>query len=1219
MTTRGSAGLSRLLFVLVLVSAVRGQQATLVEKEGQVVVTKVSARPEPAAVGTALVARDKLGTGESSRAVLRMSEKWFARVDEETDIEITPGALGARSADSLRLALGGAFVFSREEKGELKIQTPSATGGLRGTQLVVRVDAAGKTTMQVLEGEVDLANDFGRVQLRSGEAGEAEVGHAPRKTAVIETRNLLQWALYYPAVLVPEELGLASDEQSRLAASLEAYRAGSLLDARDLFPASEPGRSEAAGAFKAAVLLATGRVEAARTVLRDVPRQSPGRAALERMIAAVLGSDLSEASAPQGASGWLAESYFRQSRHDLEAARTAARRATELAPRSGYAWERLAELEFSFGRTREALRALDESLRLSPRNAQAHALRGFALSAENRIGDARAEFQQTVALDGGLGNGWLGLGLTKIKQGDLAAGQSDLQTAATVEPTRAFLYSYDGKALNLQSHDALARKDFDLARQIDPQDPTPWLYSAIQTQQGNRYNEAIGDMERSIELNGNRRVYRSQFLLDQDSAVRSANLAKIYQNDGMTDLSVREATRAVDSDYANASAHLFLADSYYALIDPKRISLRYQTAWFNELLLANLLSPVGGGPLSQFVSQQEYSKLLSPDGAGGSTVTEWRSGGYFDSQNSVFGSRGRASAGLDFLYHKDPGTRPNNDDTRKELWGQAKFQVTADDTVYTLLHWRDQKDGDLFQTYADTSNNPGYRYEDRQAPGLALAGWNHRWAPGWVTLFLGGRLDSDQTATAPNASEILLQRDPSFFYPGFIEPAPGGGLQFTDPVLRNANPAPVGFNADGSLKFSPAFLNSIAPFLGRAPVSGVYSDRFNLATERRSVAWTAELEQIWQTNRNTLLAGGRWQSGWFNTTDRLDLLDVALKPYFPSPAALQNSRVGLRRESVYAYDYFSPAPWLTLVGGGSWDRLEHPADFRFPPVSDRKVVDQRANAKAGFTFKPAPWLTVRGAYTEVLGGVALDEDVRLEPVQFAGFSQTFRTIISESIASSVEAPVYKNKGLSVEGRLPTRTWWGASLNELRERVDRTVGAFDVLFLPAFPVGLGILPASTTEALRYREVDSAVGVNQLAGDNFAFGVTYHHTRAELRDVYTQVPATLLAAADQFGVAALDQVTLGANWNSPTGWFVRAEADWYRQWLEGVILGTAAATTPGDNFWQANLEGGFRFHHNLREISVGVLNLGDRDYHFSPLDNILEPPRARTIYVRCRAAF
>ena len=201
MPARSSPPVQALVSFLLIASVLSAQEAKLVEKEGKVVVTKAGRRAMLAEVGVGLATRDKLGTGTSSRAVLKMSPRWFARVDEETDVEITPGAFNAKDKDALKIALGGAFIFSREEEGELKVQTPSATGGLRGTQLVVRVFPRGKTLMQVLEGEVDLANEFGRVLLRPGEAGEAEIGRAPRKTAVIETRNLLQWALYYPAVL----------------------------------------------------------------------------------------------------------------------------------------------------------------------------------------------------------------------------------------------------------------------------------------------------------------------------------------------------------------------------------------------------------------------------------------------------------------------------------------------------------------------------------------------------------------------------------------------------------------------------------------------------------------------------------------------------------------------------------------------------------------------------------------------------------------------------------------------------------------------------------------------------------------------------------------------------------------------------------------------------------------------------------------------------------
>jgi tetratricopeptide (TPR) repeat protein len=263
-----------------------------------------------------------------------------------------------------------------------------------------------------------------------------------------------------------------------------------------------------------------------------------------------------------------------------------------------------------------------------------------------------------MTIDGALGNAWLGHGLCLIRQGHDEAGRRDLQTAAALEPNRSIFHSYLGKAFSNVGDESRARWDLDRAKSLDPNDPTPWIYSAIENRQDSRVNEAVRDLEKSIDLNDNRRIYRSQFLLDQDRAVRSANLAAIYQEDGMDDLSVREATRGVEDDYSNASSHLFLANSYNALRDPKRINLRYETPWFNELLLANLLAPVGGGPLSQFVSEQEYSKLFEANRLGISSTSTYFSTGELRETASQFGIFGNISYSLDTEFQYDNGAGP---------------------------------------------------------------------------------------------------------------------------------------------------------------------------------------------------------------------------------------------------------------------------------------------------------------------------------------------------------------------------------------------------------------------------------------------------------------------------------------------------------------------------------------------------------------------------------
>ena len=211
---------------------------------------------------------------------------------------------------------------------------------------------------------------------------------------------------------------------------------------------------------------------------------------------------------------------------------------------------------------------MEKSLALSPCNAQALALKGFLLAAQNHTSAAIAWFDRAIAEDAGLGNAWLGRGLCQIRQGNTRAGRADLLMAAALEPQRAALRSYLGKGFGDAGDLRRALHELNLAKTLDSADPTPWLYSALLDEDSNLINQGIDELQHSQELNRNRAVYRSELLLDQDQAVRSANLAILYRDAGMTDVSVAEAAKAVAYDYANDAAHLFLSDSYNELRDP---------------------------------------------------------------------------------------------------------------------------------------------------------------------------------------------------------------------------------------------------------------------------------------------------------------------------------------------------------------------------------------------------------------------------------------------------------------------------------------------------------------------------------------------------------------------------------------------------------------------------------------------------------------------------
>ena len=419
-----------------------------------------------------LLIKDRVRTALKSRATIRLSDQSVLRLNQLTTIEIQPVPEGKRAV--LDLKAGAAYFYNREKPGETEFRTPVASGAIRGTEFHLAVAEDGRTVLTLLDGEVDLKNDLGGVSLSSGEQAVVEPGQPPRKTAVLDTINIIQWALYYPGVLEVGELQLSPDEQQALSSSLAAYRSGELLKAVSEYPANRTANSPAEKLYSAALNLAVGQVDPAETILKTfsgADHLNRIADALREVIAAVKLQTFSRGNPPQLATEWLAESYYQQSHSKLNEALAAAQNAAKQSPNFGFAWERVAELEFSFGRTDKAIAALDKSLQLSPRNAEALSLKGFLLAAQNKIAAAQNYFDQAIAIDGALGNAWLGRGLCLIRQGHSRAGRQDLQTAATLEPNRAILRSYVGKAFSNDGQNELAHKEIELAKKLDPNDP----------------------------------------------------------------------------------------------------------------------------------------------------------------------------------------------------------------------------------------------------------------------------------------------------------------------------------------------------------------------------------------------------------------------------------------------------------------------------------------------------------------------------------------------------------------------------------------------------------------------------------------------------------------------------------------------------------------------------------------------------------------------------
>ncbi len=384
---------------------------------------------------------DRVRTGTNGSIGLLWSDQSVLRFGALTELEILPPSTGD-SDHGLHLIRGILSFFHRAKPGRIRVITSSAFAGIEGTEFVMEAGApAGteQTTLSVIDGKVRFGNDTGTLVLTNGEQAVAQIGKAPMRTSGFIANNLLQWCFYYPGVLNADELPLTQPEKDALQASLAAYRAGDLPVALAKFPGDQAHGSNAERIYHAGLLLGAGQVAEAEADLSTLQvadsSSTPQRlaTALRTLIAAVKWESRPSAVPPQLASEYLAASYFEQSRAiegvSLPLALQLASRAATNSPDFGFAWERVAELEFSFGHIDRASAALDNALRLSPRNAQALALEGrFCWRRKTRCATPSSGLIRAIAADPYLGNAWLGRGLCRIRRGDaqVCAGREDL-------------------------------------------------------------------------------------------------------------------------------------------------------------------------------------------------------------------------------------------------------------------------------------------------------------------------------------------------------------------------------------------------------------------------------------------------------------------------------------------------------------------------------------------------------------------------------------------------------------------------------------------------------------------------------------------------------------------------------------------------------------------------------------------------------------------------
>lgn len=726
---RSGAALLAALFALVLsLPDARAQfQAAIgeiIEIEGAAEISFKDGPWQPAKTNTEIKPGDRLRTAEFSRATVKGVDGALHRLGEMTTMRFGSAAAD-EDEEEFSLLDGFLYFFSRKPVDDRAFSTELVTAAIKGTEFILIADRENGDTLHMIEGEVELATRSSTASLASGAVAKADPAGTIATYQGVRFGGPIAWFAHYPAVLIPEELQIEADPSSPLGQSLARYRSGNLAEAVRLLqtPAANPQPNEAA--YRAALAISVGRAEEAEDLLQRASARFPAvAAALRQLVSTIQGQTATPrpADASSSPSQLLAASYALQSKGELTAALEAARSAQRLLPQpNGLALSRESELLFSLGRYEAARQAASDALDAAPELVSAKTRLAFLHAATGDDAAALQAFSAALAQDPSYAEAWLGQGLMRFRQGEEAQGLSDIETAVALSPLQASYRAYLARLFMQTQRWDKSAGELEIAAELDPADPNIALVSALQSAAENDSASALRALRRSLAADDARSPFRSAAMLQEDAALRSANLAQVYEDADLPVFGLRAASDALARNPGSAEAHAFLAGAYENLQDPSTATLRYQSPYQAERLAYNLLAPTRAGLLPLAASPNNYYNLLgSSDGALDISVQPiLEYGANARATYTQTGERHSVSLGGQWNYLDGYSDGWNFD--RRELEAGFKRDLASGDTLTAIARATRRES-------TDPNDDPGDESYKETLPS-ALLGYRRAWNP----------------------------------------------------------------------------------------------------------------------------------------------------------------------------------------------------------------------------------------------------------------------------------------------------------------------------------------------------------------------------------------------------------------------------------------------------------------------------------------------------------
>jgi Flp pilus assembly protein TadD len=621
---------------------------------------------QPVAVSQKIPPGTLVRTLADSQMALLLPDRSQFRLQPNSQFQIE--ALAEPSSNTvvsvLRLITGRIWSLARPPvNGRVRLSTPTATLGIRGTDWEVEVQPDGSTQLVVLSGVVDMGNEQGTVVVASGEAALARPGQAPLKFVLVNPQSRVQWVSAWR----PQPRRWAGADAQRLAAPIRQIESGDYAQAQTaLAPlaADDPG----AAVLLADLLMQRGDFAAAQETLSRHSQEGAGDRRATALLAQVLARQdhVPDAQAlvaaalrshPGDSGLLLAQGDLAALQGDPLGARQAYAAVLQAQPDSADAWYGLGLIASEREEVRQARDALGEALKRNPDDGRARAELAATETFAGNLGAGRRLLEETLAREPSNYAALTALGLNKLKSGNTAEAIEDFMRAGVIEPRYARAWLYSGVAFYQQGERKRAVEAFQKAAELDPRDPVPYVYL------GMVQSDALdpgGSIDSSRQAQQRMPYLRS---LNQvaDNQKGSANLGSSLAAFGLEEWADYYASQAY-SDYWGGS-HLFLADRYTGKFNKNselfKGYITEPTAFGASNKDATLIPAPGHyGSLEAFAEQTDWRQAAAIGSVNGLAVAPVPMAYYFSGDVATANARADDSTGRSHNVTLGLGARP---------------------------------------------------------------------------------------------------------------------------------------------------------------------------------------------------------------------------------------------------------------------------------------------------------------------------------------------------------------------------------------------------------------------------------------------------------------------------------------------------------------------------------------------------------------------------------